>query len=673
MRCKVGLTRAPRIAVPVVVVGILTWGASSDAQVDAGGAACATSGECAPPFPYCHPSLFECVECLGDAHCSGRMCDTTRGVCTACLSDLDCAGVRPYCSDEQRACVECLTDTNCNFAGVACLDGECGYCGDDVCGPYESFRNTGSAEYCPGDCGCPTADLGSAVGAAVATGSSVAALNVSQGYCGGASGPEVSFLWTAPAAGYYTLDTIGSDFDAVLYLLQGGCSGYEWGCGVGTPVYPIYFSDGQSVVVVIDGAGSSGGNYVLNITTLCGNSVIDPAESCDGTNLQGYSCATFGYGSGVLTCNSTCSFDTSMCVPSTGGTGGAGGAGGTSGGDDAGSETIDAGAIPEGHCMCPECFDAEQACHWDLGCVEIVGCAVENDCDHLGGCYAPDECQDRIDAAGGPSSPSAQAAGVLLSCLAGAGCDKNDCAKGDWLDPCTLYCAILGNTCTDENVQYPSPEDCLASCAALPTGQIHVVGNSLHCRYAQLHPASEDSTKCSAAGPAGVTPWGSVCGAPCEAYCSIVLNSCPSAYADVVDCLATCSTFPGSGVPIFHANDFDDGDTFQCRLKQALQAWRGEEWCDAAGPASEGVCGAAENATLDASVGALDSGFDVDGAVVAPADAATDAGSDGSTSDACGCSTPGARRQGREVLLVAGWLVAVLFRRRTRPRHDPRQ
>jgi hypothetical protein len=42
--------------------------------------------------------------------------------------------------------------------------------------------------------------------------------------------------------------------------------------------------------------------------------VIDPGESCDGSNLDGESCESLGEGTGTLGCDPVvCTFDTSMC------------------------------------------------------------------------------------------------------------------------------------------------------------------------------------------------------------------------------------------------------------------------------------------------------------------------------------------------------------------------
>jgi hypothetical protein len=49
----------------------------------------------------------------------------------------------------------------------------------------------------------------------------------------------------------------------------------------------------------------------------CGNGVLDPGEQCDGTNLDGETCASVTGGSlpnGDLVCNRACMFDGSVCT-----------------------------------------------------------------------------------------------------------------------------------------------------------------------------------------------------------------------------------------------------------------------------------------------------------------------------------------------------------------------
>ena len=54
-------------------------------------------------------------------------------------------------------------------------------------------------------------------------------------------------------------------------------------------------------------------------TKLCGNGKLDFSESCDGSNLGGWTCgdipALGEYGGGVLSCSNQCILDTSTCDP----------------------------------------------------------------------------------------------------------------------------------------------------------------------------------------------------------------------------------------------------------------------------------------------------------------------------------------------------------------------
>lgn len=47
----------------------------------------------------------------------------------------------------------------------------------------------------------------------------------------------------------------------------------------------------------------------------CGNGKIDGYEQCDGSNLNGHTCKTHGFGGGELACTSACRFDMSACTP----------------------------------------------------------------------------------------------------------------------------------------------------------------------------------------------------------------------------------------------------------------------------------------------------------------------------------------------------------------------
>lgn len=48
--------------------------------------------------------------------------------------------------------------------------------------------------------------------------------------------------------------------------------------------------------------------------SVCGNGIVEGTETCDGTNLNGKTCASLGYTGGSLSCASSCTFDTSACT-----------------------------------------------------------------------------------------------------------------------------------------------------------------------------------------------------------------------------------------------------------------------------------------------------------------------------------------------------------------------
>ncbi len=76
-----------------------------------------------------------------------------------------------------------------------------------------------------------------------------------------------------------------------------------------------------------DAATSDAGNNgqsesdANNQPDLCGNGTVDPGELCEPFMLEGETCATLGFSSGTLSCNSTCDgYDTSACSSCNNGT-----------------------------------------------------------------------------------------------------------------------------------------------------------------------------------------------------------------------------------------------------------------------------------------------------------------------------------------------------------------
>lgn len=72
-------------------------------------------------------------------------------------------------------------------------------------------------------------------------------------------------------------------------------------------------SSGEGTTGPADSGGPAG----------CGDGTISPGEQCDGADLQGFDCNSLGLNGGTLSCDPvTCTFDTSMCMSTSGGTSG---------------------------------------------------------------------------------------------------------------------------------------------------------------------------------------------------------------------------------------------------------------------------------------------------------------------------------------------------------------
>lgn len=135
---------------------------------------------------------------------------------------------------------------------------------------------------------------------------------------------------------------------------------------------------------------------------------------------------------------------------------------------------------------------------------------------------------------------------------------------------CAGYCEALQGSCIDELTQYPSVEICLSTCASYALGSAgDTAGNTVGCRA--YHAAAAElapSVHCVHAGPYG----GSVCGAPCESFCTLVLQACTgtdTVYIDQAACMKECQSFPDTGG--FDAS-MTTGDTLSCRLYHATLA-----------------------------------------------------------------------------------------------------
>lgn len=371
-----------------------------------GGRSCADSSSCAPPTPYCDPTNHVCIECLSDRNCpSGEVCNATLGTCVRCLSDADCPASTPYCSATAGKCVECVTSANCGSIGLVCQGGQCGWCGDGICGPKEIVYDwdltwgallTPGAELCPEDCAsqCPTRDLGSMIGSALATVSAAGLRNLFVGNAcgmGTSTGPEATFSWKAPHDGTYYFSTYGST-SAVMstfQLVAGVCtSGTLSGCS--SPMsdpYSALASDlkaGDSVLMVLELSAPSDGDLVVN--------VWDRPPGCDSSTCgaSGSSAPDSGFGGE----------SPALCL----------------------ENARARGAVCAGtECACNHCPQDYDDCAIIPGCAAIQSCM---DAHHCAGadCYLSGQCRSTIDSYGGVSSAAFRAASGLQSCELTFGC-----------------------------------------------------------------------------------------------------------------------------------------------------------------------------------------------------------------------------------------------------------
>jgi hypothetical protein len=135
-----------------------------------------------------------------------------------------------------------------------------------------------------GTAGVPACALGSyaTTGAPLLTVSTVDQADDFTLLCGNGTASDVAVLWTAPASGWYSLNTAGSSFDTVLGVLEPACSGAELACSNDVGARPDseivrYFARAESVLAVIDGNYGDRGTAVFN---------AEPV-TCPGTDLTG--------------------------------------------------------------------------------------------------------------------------------------------------------------------------------------------------------------------------------------------------------------------------------------------------------------------------------------------------------------------------------------------------
>ncbi len=119
---------------------------------------------------------------------------------------------------------------------------------------------------------CPNFDMAGMNGFSN-TGDTTTSAGLRGGSCGGRGAPEHVYAWVAPEDGVYHFK-LQADFDAVLYVLDGGCEADEIACSDDVGIFDkqpnlyLTLEAGQAVSVVVDGQGISSpayGSYTLEV------------------------------------------------------------------------------------------------------------------------------------------------------------------------------------------------------------------------------------------------------------------------------------------------------------------------------------------------------------------------------------------------------------------------
>ncbi|MBC8072699.1 MAG: PPC domain-containing protein, partial [Deltaproteobacteria bacterium] len=116
---------------------------------------------------------------------------------------------------------------------------------------------------------CPDEDIDSSFPFSI-DGSTLGLVDKLDSPCPDGDAPDYAFEWTAPADGSYEFDTIGSDYDTVLYLQDLACGGEELVCnddafGVAS-IVNADLVEGQTIIIVVSGFSGNSGAFTLNIS-----------------------------------------------------------------------------------------------------------------------------------------------------------------------------------------------------------------------------------------------------------------------------------------------------------------------------------------------------------------------------------------------------------------------
>jgi hypothetical protein len=155
------------------------------------------------------------------------------------------------------------------------------------------------------------------------TGSTAGLINALPSPCAYSNAPEATYSFTAPADGAYEINTFGSAYDTLLHVHDATCQGASLACNDDTAglqsKVTVNLTAGQTIVIAVDGFGSSQGAFTLNVcqgacAPSCGDGTCNGSETCSSCQDDCGYCPVCGDGwcEGSESCSS-CAADCGAC------------------------------------------------------------------------------------------------------------------------------------------------------------------------------------------------------------------------------------------------------------------------------------------------------------------------------------------------------------------------
>ncbi|MBU1993014.1 hypothetical protein KKG51_04935, partial [Patescibacteria group bacterium] len=309
-------------------------------------------------------SIIKCSDYNKELECSSELCSVSESDVENKQPAINCGvGYDCYCSWVNNECVAGWTglqdvcgnsveefDEECDdgnlIEGDGCdsiCDYECGIsapcsegltlCSDGTCAINCNFCDQGSSDCdyndkCDDNEGCTCADCDNepdecATGLLCSLEDTGCCNEINNDICN----PYCAFI-DPDCGGEAVCGNTEEEFDEEcdLGLLNGvlnsGCDeNCDYECGMCRQTFPDSLCP-LGTTLCDDSTCAINCNYCMDevpnpdcTTPICGdNDVNQLSEDCDGIDLEGETCKTLGYDSGILSCNTDCEFDKSLCV-----------------------------------------------------------------------------------------------------------------------------------------------------------------------------------------------------------------------------------------------------------------------------------------------------------------------------------------------------------------------